>query len=151
MYFIIGLYKEGKRTLALKIYDTVTREIGLYHKNQVLDTCKKFNVQVGGIVDKMDGSGTRKALSYAIYNTNLLDIVDSIGNPIDNNHVQIPICTDGFKENMKITLVDSSGQLEVISYNELLDLLNKKKVTGVRKNKYLVFNKWCAQQGITCK
>lgn len=148
MYFIIGLYKEDKRILALKVYDTVTHETGLYHKNQVLDACKKLNIQVAGIVDKVYGSKTIKVLSHTLYNTSLLDIVDSMGNPIDNNHVQIPICTDGFKESMKVTLVDSNGKLEVVSYTELLDLLKKQKVTGVKKNKYLVFNKWCAQQGI---
>lgn len=152
MYMIIGIYKEGNEIIGLKMYDTEKKQIGMYHKEQVFNGCNKKGLVVAGLRDTYDAVGKiKKTLTYDIYNTKMLDNVDEHGHPLNNNHVRVPISTEGFDKEMKITLVDSMGKEEVVAYDELLQLLNDKKATGARKANHLLFHKMCIRYGNKCK
>lgn len=150
MYYIIGLYKDGDKIEALKLYDGHSKQVGLYPKENVLHAAQSYKFEIAGLNKKMVGDRCVIRLSHSKYNTKMLDLVDTTGQPIDDNHVRVAIKTRGFKESMIVTLLDSMGNTEEVGYKKLLELMKAGKVTGVEKKKYFVFNKWCIKEGITC-
>ena len=153
MIFVIGTYKENGRIVALKLYNRETKELGMYHKRKVFKAIQTTGIQIAGIDSKSDPDNPGQKMlcmsNWSIYHTKSLDQLDSAGNPLDDKHVRVVISTKGFGETMQVTLVDSMGHEEVISYNEMIELMQQKKITGVHKNvDRIIFNKWCKHQGI---
>lgn len=149
MLFIVGTYKEKNCIIGLKIYDSESKQLGMFYRKQVLDAVANGNITVAGIKAVVNENGkAEQKFTRRIYNIGKVDKVDLSGNPIDNSHVRIPIYTEGFKNNMKITTVDSMGQLETIDYDKILDLIKQRKITGIMRSKTLQFHPWCEARGL---
>ena len=152
MLFIVATYREGSKIIALKLYDSSDGTLGMFHTDQILSTVKSNRTEIAGVTEKEDASGTKKTvLSQKLYNVRLLDKVDSAGNPLDDNNIRVPIIAEGFGTNTKITLVNSLGQTEIVSYEDFIQLLKEHKVTGAQRHKGGIrFNKGCILKGIKC-
>lgn len=153
MIFVVGTYRENGRIVALKLYNRETKELGMYHKRKVFKAIQTTGMQVAGIDSKSDPENPGQRILYmsnwSIYHTKSLDQLDSKGSPLDDKHVKVVISTKGFGETMQVTLVDSMGHEEVISYNEMIELMQQRKITGVYKYvDKIVFSKWCKHKGI---
>lgn len=149
MLYIVGVYEEAKSIVGLKIYDSVNNQLGMFYRKQVMNAVSRNNITVAGIKTVVNSKGkTEPKFTTRLYNVHKLDKIDSSGNPIDNKHVKIPLYTEGFKNNMKVTLVNSMGKLETVGYEELLDLKKQGEITGIMKSKTLQFHPWCEARGI---
>lgn len=151
MYFIIGTYRVREHIIGLKLYNPETGEVKMEHKNEVFRQASLGKEVYLGIEQKVDSYGEDKTmLRRKIFNVRTLDEVDENGNPINENHVRIPISTEGFGINTKIKVVDSMGKIEVIGYDELLKLIDDRKITGAQRNKTTItYHELCKQVGVT--
>lgn len=151
MFFIIGKYIEHDYNVAaVKVYDTETKEYGLYRKQNVLKQVETNNISVAGVSIRVTGETYLSVNRY--YNTKMLDLLDDIGNPISKK-AKVVIATKGFGKSAKITVVDSEGIEENINYDELVTCIKKKEIVGACyvDSRYVAYNKWCKRESLNMK
>lgn len=148
MLFIVGTYKERNCIVGLKIYNSESKELGMFYRKQVFNTIQKDNITVAGIKAVTNNNGTEVKFMRGLYNVGKLDKVDSSGKPLDDKHMRIPIYTEGFKNDMRIVTVDSMGNLEKIDYKDLPDLIRQEKIIGIRQGRTLQLHPWCEVKGL---
>jgi len=140
MLIIIGTYRTGGKTRSkidgVKVYDTVDRKMYMFPTENVLDVVKRKKCDVVGVktVTPYGEEGNIVKLSTSSeFNVRSLDIVDEYGIPVNNNRIRIPIEVEGFGSSSKIHLLDSSGNIEKVTYDEFVSLLNDKKIVGAHR------------------
>lgn len=135
MLLVIGIYHTGKKHQkvdGLKIYDTVTKKMGLFPKKSVYDTVASGKAEVVGIKTVEVAGVVEGDLSRTNeYNAIRLDHLDEFGFPIGGTPTaRIPLVVEGFGRNAEVELLDSMGNIEKVKYSEFIKLIRERKVVG---------------------
>lgn len=158
MLLVVGIYHTGKKHQkidGIKVYDTVTKKMGLFPKKSVYDTVASGKAEVVGVkIVDVNGVMEGELSRTNEYNTARLDHLDEFGFPIGGTpNAKIPLVVEGFGKNTEFELLDSMGNIERVKYSEFIQLLRDRKIVGAYecyRNDDLRYSKHVKRNGILC-
>ena len=143
--FVIGriLDESSRRIVAYKVYDAISKTVGVYDKDIIHERVKQ-GVVITGLFVKSDGIVSGLHGSFSLSKTELLN---GKGLPIKDSGRYTLVAISGYAENEHFRLATIRGLEKIVNLAEFKELVDKNLVNGAvksdRKKNNLVLYKYC--------